>query len=721
MQITATKNRTQIIYHFKAVVVMLFGILTFSSSLFANMTQVKKLISSGNYAAAEKTLYRMYGSAASSSEKANIANWISFSKYKQRDLKGAGDQVQRAFKLNDHNTLDPQLAKDSGYKNFWQDNRSIFKIAALSKHKNSAGKTSQARHPSPDAKTSFSAKTPSRNPERGRNNSTKKASFKSPLPATQKAAAKALKTPAQAKTSRNSYKQKTQPRLSQKSNKLKPSAQHQETPPRKALPKKTILIVNANQPDASITIDGIVVGKSGESLEVDPGIFTVYISKAGYVSVMQRVKIGLGQTLSTAVQLNKIVKPPPPKPLAEKPRAVVSKKDIKPEANPPQKKVAKHPQKNISDSMFEGTTKAKPPKPKPKGEPPPRNAPARSTVADEFAQDVAKANRPVQPIPQQQPYYAAPVTPYATPGTMVPQPYGYAPMPAPGYAAPYPGYGVAPNPYQQPSYGGYIQQPPVQQGYVIPPAAIDSPQLPPTQSAPYVAQPRPEPEMQMNPSSVDALYSENNTKNKRKKPQNRGHNTVPTFIKFMPFGLPQWVGQQYTLGSLFTASQLAAIYLSYDFSSKETIFIDEVNKTIDRRTQEISTLSDETQRQTAQAELDNYVSESKAYRNTLKSNSQMMLGIFGGLWVANVVSAFVYPAQTQPNKRYSEDSLQQPGLQATTNLDGHIKLSYLYPSENTMHISPQVKLSLSINPFHDYNSKGKNRELLLFNVGYTIR
>lgn len=79
--------------------------------------------------------------------------------------------------------------------------------------------------------------------------------------------------------------------------------------------KKTLLKVMSNVPAASVRIDGIAHGNTGDEIEVDPGTIVIEVTAPGYRSAKNSVKIERNMTSVVTVNLDKIQPKPRPKPL----------------------------------------------------------------------------------------------------------------------------------------------------------------------------------------------------------------------------------------------------------------------------------------------------------------------------------------------------------------------------------------------------------------------
>jgi hypothetical protein len=78
--------------------------------------------------------------------------------------------------------------------------------------------------------------------------------------------------------------------------------------------KSTSLIVNSNVSSALLMIDGIIVGRPGSPIEVDPGNNIITVSSRGYITRKVKVFVKKNQQLTITVDLNKPKPKPKPKP-----------------------------------------------------------------------------------------------------------------------------------------------------------------------------------------------------------------------------------------------------------------------------------------------------------------------------------------------------------------------------------------------------------------------
>lgn len=366
--------------------------------------------------------------------------------------------------------------------------------------------------------------------------------------------------------------------------------------------KATRLQVTTNVRGAAILLDGILVGKSGETFEVDPGSVEIEVQASGYHTKKVSTQVKKNRVNTAHVQLQKQAPPSAAK------AAVGGAVAVGGRSAPGRGSKKAAPAAAVDDIFL----------PDPKGSKAPRRTAPSSTggrnLADEFAKDAASGGMTaVQPRPA-----PAPSSPMqSVPPPMMPAPQAIYPQqpsyPAPGYVpAPQP-YGATPYGYGMPPYGAYppavgpayptYNVPYPQQGY--------QPYAPPLPPAPP-------------PSS---LRSPNPTRELRPK---RKPTSIP--VALLPLGAGQFYNRDYLLGGVFMAGQVGCgigWFLRYQESQR---FLAEANNSI----QASSTDPDVTQE-----DLERYRVESAAYVDSVETESYIWLGAALGLWAVSSVQAIV--------------------------------------------------------------------------------
>lgn len=74
-----------------------------------------------------------------------------------------------------------------------------------------------------------------------------------------------------------------------------------------------VVTVNVTPSSAKITVDGDVVGKSGEGIKLNPGAHRIEVTQAGFERATESVEVAGGDVRTVEVKLKAADAPPPPK------------------------------------------------------------------------------------------------------------------------------------------------------------------------------------------------------------------------------------------------------------------------------------------------------------------------------------------------------------------------------------------------------------------------
>ena len=503
--------------------------------------------------------------------------------------------------------------------------------------------------------------------------------------------------------------------LAQAKQGARPATSRQQAP-RKNVAKSTTLTVTCNVPNATVTQDGIILGTTGSSFEVDPGNTTIDVSAPGYQT--KRVQTVARPNVANRVNvvLVKAVAPRKPAPVARKAQPAPVARKARPSAGQA-KGTAPRKAPDLFGDDFAGASSAPAPLAQggaitgPASNRQPRQ-PVQQKAQQQARQQASGQNRartapqqapsstpryepgygqgqslPAQPgyqqqyaQPYQQPYQQAPVYPGYQPYQQYPSgpgyapgygqgygqgyapgyaPPGYAPGYAPGYPAP--GYGV-PQYQQAPSpYYYYPQQPPVVAAPVAPtpvdpvaPPSVSEAPLPSVAEAPGQSGPPPTDELAPPVSAT--------------KKASTGRNPI---VKYLPFGAGQYQNGNYVLGGAFTAAQAGALVLYVMNSSNAATAQSNYNKAITQRDEAV--LAGD---KTSEDYYDEQANQQKAYGTTSDQNATLCLLGFGAAWAASTIEASINAPAAKGSKKSRG---RKRGLAFETGFDGNgleAQLSY---------------------------------------------
>jgi len=387
----------------------------------------------------------------------------------------------------------------------------------------------------------------------------------------------------------------------------------------------THLYIESNVKGATVMVDGILAGQTGNLLEVDHGRVSVDISAPGFKTKRIPVNIIKGQETRLGVTLDKI-EAPKPKVVA----ALPSQRGGSASAG----KAAKKP----SGSSLFGDV--------PVDEP----VPTRASMGNQGG-----GGSIYLPDAEAEKIRTAPATPQRDlVQELEMQKQGYQPVQAaPVYQQP------APNPYQQPYAQpyGYQQQPPV---VVAPPPVYYPPQQPayyPYQQ-PVYQQPVYSPPPPPAPEPVAAAPAAPAKASPAKPKKNM-------FLAIMPFGVGQFQNKSYILGSFFLLAEAGALgygvmqYMAADKAVAST------NATLKEMQAAEETLTGD-QLAAATVDRENYAAEAQSYVSSLRTQGMIGAGAFGGLWIAGAIEAVLTdPPADKPKSKVKKSSKRNFRLSGT--------------------------------------------------------
>ena len=440
----------------------------------------------------------------------------------------------------------------------------------------------------------------------------------------------------------------------------------------KKIAKQTTLTVSCNVAKATMTQDGIILGNTGNTFEVDPGSLVIEVSAPGYQT--QRIKTVAKINFSNRLNVLLVKVPKKIIPVA-RPKAPIKNQQQARAPAASSKKIA--PQKKRQELFgddFAGTFGGPPPvvttpQPRQQAAQPRQQAPTYQPGYGPGQNPIPQQNY-AQPGYQQQPYQQAPLPPGYSPGypqypqyptyPTYPAPPGYAPNP--GYSPAYPGQGYGGPAYQNPSpYYYYPQQaaPPQMSAPIPPPLDLIPPQSAAEAPLPSVAE---APSQFGAPPTEELVPRVSSTKRSAARKSN-------PLIKFLPFGAGQYQNGNYLLGGAFTAAQGGALILYFMNSSSATTAAADASKAIAARDTPGAT----------QEDVDYYEQQAaaqSAYAKSSDDNATLCLLGFGAAWAASSIEAAINAPSGKSRKKPRG---RRRGLAFETGLNGdgiEAQLSY---------------------------------------------
>jgi len=415
-------------------------------------------------------------------------------------------------------------------------------------------------------------------------------------------------------------------KMSKGRQKRRPTASQQSV-----VTKTTYLLIKSNVPSATLTVNGILAGNIGSLIESDPGVVVIQLSAPGFIT--KRAKLRVLPKRKNTYTINLTKPKPKPRPIVKAPTRQQRQK-----AQPKRSQAKGVYLPNPGEDLFGESSDPLPPAAAPMQRP-------------QYQTPQPYAAPPQQPYMQQQPAY---------------NPYGLA---APGYAQPaypYPTQPYAPAPvYPQANpYAAPYSPPPVYAAPVAPPATPE---------------PLPIPEMDGYKNSDSGFSDAPRKKSSRKKRRSSRTRKKSTkykepniLISLLPFGAGQFQADKNILGGAFLAAEAFALYWYWQNKNDADQAILDAQTFFERD-------------DVTDAEKEQFESETASYVSSKRSQQDMGLYGFVGLWAAGVGEA-ILNAPTPPRKqktsrrksrRFLSDytptedinqphlGLRQPGLTAT--------------------------------------------------------
>jgi hypothetical protein len=465
--------------------------------------------------------------------------------------------------------------------------------------------------------------------------------------------------------------------------------------------KKTLIKVESNVTNSTILIDGIASGKSGDEIDVDPGVVEIQVVSPGYRSVRSKLKVEKNTTSLVKVTLEKIQ----PKPAPKKEPVTKSSKQTIPLPDPGDAALAlgtrpqQEKKKNSGGaSLFVDEPKA-------------HEFAAPMSGSPGLAAPQASAPTPYVAVP---PPPAQPVAPpiQSYPAPMYQQPVYQQPMyqqpmygqPAyPSYAAPYQQpYPQPYMPYAQPAYGGgYLPPPPAPYGYPqqpqqppAPPPSVYQPYATPTVSDPYGGYLGPPPE---EPVAPEPEPPPTITQVKPKEPESSGMPPPPrlppdppplrssprspkssagpasssgcsAFIKILPFGAGQFCNGSMFKGLVFLGGEAAALFFFKSNSDAAASFQTKLNNRLDEREIDRETISS-SELEDYDAETDDIEAQGKKVIAQAQQNATYSIAAFAGLYGLGVIDAFMNEPAPKDKSKTKKSRRKKPRIINSYNLD----------------------------------------------------
>ena len=364
---------------------------------------------------------------------------------------------------------------------------------------------------------------------------------------------------------------------------------------------RTVVFIRSNARGAEIAMDGIIAGTTNTSIDADPGVVSIEVSKRGYRKAVKRISVKPGKSNTFTINLRKIAKPKPKKRVR---RSVA----VAPVPKAKKRKV----RKSRGSSLF--------------AEPPRK---ARRNSGSSLASEFDAESRGIAPRPAPVPVAPVPVAP-------APQTY------------------VAPQPQVVPVVP-YYQVP---QAYPAPqPYAAPQPYYPPPAAAPPPVAPPPEPNYDryyLNPKG-----GSKKRRSSRKSRRSRKATKNSMAIAFLPFGAGQFQNDNPLLGVAFAAGQITGLYLYFDASQQ----VEEFGAEADRRSEEIQQAIDNasaSEQEQLQQEGALELAQYETAISELEQRKTIGIGMFAGLWAASTIEAIVNDNSKRKRRRFSNIHIQDP-------------------------------------------------------------
>lgn len=112
---------------------------------------------------------------------------------------------------------------------------------------------------------------------------------------------------------------------------------------------------------------------------------------------------------------------------------------------------------------------------------------------------------------------------------------------------------------------------------------------------------------------------------------------------FLPFGVGQYLNQDYKLGVASTVAQVASLYVGWNYYTAANRIVDDTNNEVAARQKIANTQFSDRTAQTAyyQTQIVDYKSEQTKKSDKEYNNAYLMLGLFTSVWISSVVESLL--------------------------------------------------------------------------------
>lgn len=478
----------------------------------------------------------------------------------------------------------------------------------------------------------------------------------------------------------------------------KPSKNVRQPSVKRVPVKQTTLTVTCNVRSAAITQDGIILGTSGNSFEVNPGRIVIDVAAPGFQT--RRLAVTVKANVPNKIKVNLVKLAPKPKPNRVKPDQISQRRtqpgktsnNTRTTAGRSAKPTSGGGAASLFDDDFAGLDQGPPISAPATRQVPQRRQPSRSRQpaprydSGGYGTDTYAQQPPNQYNPN--PYNQNPYNQNNYGQQPATGPYGGGqPYQQPGYAPQYPGYGATPNYPQYPSYPQYQAPPtyvPYNPGYpsypsqpapyyyypqAVTPPVVAAPIAPPMESV--VTPPLSDaalPSVAEAPTQTAQLPEPDELVPRVAAPRKKTRSAPNPVIKFLPFGAGQYQRGSYMLGGLFTAAQGGALILYAMNSSNAAAAASNYAKAAASYEEAIQSNDNDA--------IDHYESEmtkQKTYGQSSDQNATLCLIGFAAAWAASTIEASINVPTKKSKKRKSrsrrkglafDTGIGQEGLEA---------------------------------------------------------
>ncbi len=441
--------------------------------------------------------------------------------------------------------------------------------------------------------------------------------------------------------------------------------------------KRTTLLVKCNVKSATVMIGGILAGSVNSVLDVNPGKQKIEVSSPGYITKRVNVNIVQNNENSITIDLAKPQPKPKPKPIvakAQAPKVVQAPKSRRMQSSG--MNLQQEYGQDMSQNQYYGNQGMQP------------------QVPQNPYQQYAPSNQ-YMPNMYQAPMYQSPMYQYPTPMYPSPAPMYQQPQvmqPAPSYQSPQSDLYS----YQQESYDNYN----LNQGgsSSVPNSSISAPPSPPTSDSYSEAESysdfnlddKPVSKSKKNLSKKKVKISKKQSKDvsyyyddpggksskgyasyygssKKKKKESSSSLGI---LRFLPFGVPQFVQGKVVWGIIFGGAQAGGL----GWGIYEYIQYSDCVKNCQAQIDEL--YEQEYDPESIKAYAD-YLEEQKQKHSTY---FKVGMGIFAGAWVIGIIETFINPPKASSKKSAyiiekntyhllaTDDQVSDPYLRSTSSV-----------------------------------------------------